>query len=194
MKVAVVGNSGNLLHKKGGEFIDNHDVIIRFNESPIMGYRKYVGTRTDIRFIAYSERSANLIYQYSSCYVYSYSYKLWEAAISSLPFSTKLDENFINKCDKRVGRPCWKWKLLKMLGFDQVYEYKPISSIGFKGIMWALENYDEVNLFGFDFAESSVFHYWEDMPEGHNPGTWHNYKKEKEIILRLRDEGTLKIF
>ncbi|CAL6407598.1 unnamed protein product [Bathycoccus prasinos] len=45
---ALVGNAGSVLRKKFGKYINNHDVIVRFNMAPIGGFEQHVGNRTDV--------------------------------------------------------------------------------------------------------------------------------------------------
>jgi hypothetical protein len=47
-RVVFVGNAPSLKGEKLGKWIDNHDVVVRFNESPVLGYEVDVGARTDI--------------------------------------------------------------------------------------------------------------------------------------------------
>ena len=48
IRVAIVGNGGSLLDRANGEFIDEHDIIIRFNK-PVLtkDLRAFTGIRTD---------------------------------------------------------------------------------------------------------------------------------------------------
>lgn len=46
--VAIVGNAGTEIGKNKGKEIDNHDVVIRFNNYPFKGYVMDYGTKTDI--------------------------------------------------------------------------------------------------------------------------------------------------
>ena len=48
-RVAVVGASGNLKYRGRGGEIDAHDVVVRINGPPIVGYEAEVGERTDVR-------------------------------------------------------------------------------------------------------------------------------------------------
>ena len=48
-KVAVIGNSEILSKKKYGKIIDKHDFVIRFNRSPVLRYKKIVGSKTHLR-------------------------------------------------------------------------------------------------------------------------------------------------
>lgn len=48
--IAVVGSSGNLRYRRRGPAIDAHDVIVRVNNAPTVGYEDDVGGETTIRF------------------------------------------------------------------------------------------------------------------------------------------------
>lgn len=48
---ALVGNAGHLSKEKWGEYIDNHDVVVRFNNLPNLPYSAHVGNRTSIRIV-----------------------------------------------------------------------------------------------------------------------------------------------
>ena len=49
---ALVGNAGHLVKKKYGKYIDNHDVVLRFNTAPIgPEYRANVGSKTSARVL-----------------------------------------------------------------------------------------------------------------------------------------------
>ena len=48
---AVVGNSGVSLNERYGASIDDHDIVIRFNDGPTQGFEDVVGSRTTIRVL-----------------------------------------------------------------------------------------------------------------------------------------------
>ncbi|KAJ7297635.1 hypothetical protein O6H91_09G112500 [Diphasiastrum complanatum] len=48
---AVIGNSGILLNKTYGEFIDSHDMVMRLNNARTSGYEPAVGRKTTLSFI-----------------------------------------------------------------------------------------------------------------------------------------------
>ena len=48
---AVVGSSGSLAHTSFGAEIDQHDLVLRFNDAPTVGYEANVGNKTTYRLI-----------------------------------------------------------------------------------------------------------------------------------------------
>mmetsp|Transcript_17576 Transcript_17576/g.38324 ORF Transcript_17576/g.38324 Transcript_17576/m.38324 type:complete len:543 (-) Transcript_17576:311-1939(-) len=48
---AIVGNAGHLRLTEFGSSVDQHDVVIRLNAAPTVGYEKYVGTKTHVRVL-----------------------------------------------------------------------------------------------------------------------------------------------
>ena len=50
-RCAVVGNSANLLHYRNGANVDAHDMVIRLNDAPTMGFEEFVGSKTTFRLV-----------------------------------------------------------------------------------------------------------------------------------------------
>ena len=48
---AIVGSSPNVFENENGDFIDEHDCVVRFNLARTEGYEKSVGSKTDFRII-----------------------------------------------------------------------------------------------------------------------------------------------
>ena len=48
---AVVGSAGHLLQGEYGQYIDAHDVVVRFNTIPTGSYAANVGVKTTLRFL-----------------------------------------------------------------------------------------------------------------------------------------------
>ncbi|GJX40229.1 beta-1,6-galactosyltransferase GALT29A-like protein [Tanacetum coccineum] len=46
----VVGNSGILLQSNQGEAIDSHEFVIRINNARVIGFERFVGSKTNISF------------------------------------------------------------------------------------------------------------------------------------------------
>lgn len=58
---AIVSSSGELLQQEVGHFINAHKTIIRVNASPIQGFEKWVGNRTDARLISNPEAFSQVL-------------------------------------------------------------------------------------------------------------------------------------
>lgn len=46
--MAIIGSSSSVHQWENGDFIDSHDIVVRFNRTTVNGMEKLVGTRTDI--------------------------------------------------------------------------------------------------------------------------------------------------
>ena len=57
---ALVGSSGSLLQDRYGNEIDNHDLVLRFNNAPVAGFEPIAGKRTSIRLINSHAAAATL--------------------------------------------------------------------------------------------------------------------------------------
>lgn len=51
---ALIGSSGRVLLGKFGETIDKYDFIFRMNTAPTKGFELFVGSRTDVRIVAFN--------------------------------------------------------------------------------------------------------------------------------------------
>ena len=189
--IAVVGNSGKLLNEEHGEFIDSHDFVFRCNLAEVEGYEKYVGTKTDFRFIGGKSFWRDLTGQFSS-------YKN--------DFLTNLkDQNFVI-----VAEPLYpsiqgiiknyntKSKILFIRqDFIDELENKikfKYPTLGLTAILMALQLSNKVSIFGFNFfqEEWKKQHYFESITPYHRGG--HNPIKEKQYINYLAEENKIKIY
>jgi hypothetical protein len=50
-RCALVGNAQRMLLRESGREIDAHDVVLRLNNAPTIGYERFVGSRTTHRLI-----------------------------------------------------------------------------------------------------------------------------------------------
>lgn len=192
MKIAIIGNSGSILKKQYGSLIDSHETIVRFNEAPTFGFQKHVGSRTDLRFIAY--HGADYSLKGEDILLYSYSKKAQQEAFEKLHPNNSvafLSKEFIRRCDNMIGKPYWKWRLLP----GQTIIHKIMSTTGLKSIIYFLERQQPISLFGFDTERiSKHFHYYEKNRPGYSPFNSHDFDKEMQIIKGFEREGKLKIF
>ena len=167
---AVVGSNGNIENNKNyGKDIDTHDVVIRFNDAPTVGYESVVGAKTTIRiqnsdFCAKGERgSKNFGNEVCVHYTASPPDKMCERDKSKggkggssagngscrLVYPSHRDSKYI----------FWYWKLNKIKGVEDLScaENQKLGkkcnmlkmSAGYYGIQLALNLCGKVNLYGF---------------------------------------------
>lgn len=193
MNVAVVGSSGNLLNTHYGERIDACDAVMRFNDAPVKGFEEYVGQRTTHRFICYpcTNWDFESTLEDENIYMISSSHQKLVEGIRKV-FRRNNVHRITAGYDAMISKPSIRRMVYQYFGADYTSIYRKLASMGFTGIMYALKNFGEVELYGFDFYAGAKKHYWNEVTTNYNK--WHDWKKEKQIIKRLEDEGKLKIF
>ena len=179
--VAVVGSSGNLLERDYAILIDEHDYVIRFNQSRVEGFEKFVGSKTTHRIVN----------------VHTF---LGTTGNSRFP---KNDPMFIPKLKNQhiiINKPVNLNKINQRspnnevsIIPDEFWEYctnllgnKKDPSVGFLGVILALQTSKKINVFGFDqTSTTNKKHYWEEVKA---IGTWHDFSVEKEYFNLLERE------
>jgi len=132
---AVVFNSSILLHHNYGELIDSHDVVIRYNFAPTIGFEQHVGERTTARaatrnwtFIEKDETMVRIYHKGEGWFLHREAPLLQSDPKLRSRFNA-VHPHFIN-----VGH--------------HYLSGKP--STGFFGVVLALMWVDRVSLFGYD--------------------------------------------
>ncbi len=149
--IALVGNGPSLRDSGLGSVIDDHDVVIRCNFPALYHFGKDVGTRTDLMF--FNETLFNKLEQfvareapYKDC-----------PALSFYPEDTIIfpKEIFVDNSSDRISRiPEGLRRLYRRFCYTR-------STTGLMGIILiAVVLEKNVDLFGFDFYDSDVAHYY----------------------------------
>ena len=188
--IAVVGNSGKLLTKEQGEFIDSHDIIIRCNLAKVEGFEKNVGTKTDFRFIAGKSFWRDLTGQFSS-YEDNFltNLKNQHFIIKAEPLYAAIQgiiKNYNTKSNILYIRQNFIDETQKIININDI-------SLGLTAIAMALQWSDKVSIFGFTFFQEgwSEQHYFENITpysRGHNP------LSEKTYVDYLEKENLIKVY
>jgi len=144
---ALVGNSGSLMKHNYGDEIDEHNVVMRFNLAPTVGYEKHVGTKTTLRvsemeYFPYRESSETILALIAS-------EKLLETFMeyrTMAPLTDKsyvLSPEFIEYVSKSLGRGS-------------------IPSVGTMGLFFMLHTCRKVDVYGFHMSErhGARYHYF----------------------------------
>jgi hypothetical protein len=188
--IAVIGNSGKLLNQNYGKLINKHDYVIRCNLALVSGYEKFVGEKTDFRVIAgksfwrdlsehFSSYDNNFLSELEKEHFIIKANPLYHAIQGIIKnYNTKsyihfLKQNFVDELEKTTN-------------INDV-------STGFCAIALAMQNSDNVSIFGFNFFEEEwkSQHYFEEI-KPYNRG--HSIVKEKEYINYLIDNDFIKSY
>lgn len=185
--VAVVGSSGHLLERNYSQLIDSHDIVLRFNQARVVGFEDYVGSKTSHRIVN------------------THTF-LGTTGNDRFP---KNDSMFIPKLQKQsiiVNRPVPPTQVKlrspnNPVSFisDEFWDFCKKSldnikdpSVGFLGVMLAVQTAKKVNVFGFDQENTTdKKHYWEEVKA---MGSFHNFNIEKIIFSELENDKLITIF
>jgi hypothetical protein len=187
---AVVGNSGRLLEKRHGEAIDAHDCVVRFNAAPVKSYEKFVGSRTDFRFV-------NEVIMKGHTLEYTETKKNWLADVEGerLVMKPSKDKDYRNAV-MLAGNENEIYFLSenaerKIKTFEKRHDVRK-ASLGLVGVVTMMNLFEKVTLFGFGFHQEDSLqkrHYWEKFNQEATGG--HQWKQERRIILSMNKKGYL---
>ena len=189
-KIIIIANGESILQNNYGDLIDEFPVVGRINNYQIDGYQKYIGSKTSIWF-----NGANQGLHKRK--------KFQNEIIVLIPSSVQKKKGDINKIIKsRLGIQNNRYN---QIAINKISEYEKKCHLdrlttGTLSILWAIENYKEVYIYGFDFFIDSKSHYFDNklISTMKNKGiipkaNKHDMNKEKTYIDNLVENGKLQI-
>jgi len=193
--IIIVGSSDMVLQSELGGKIDEFETIIRFNRAPTEGFEKYVGSKTDIRFVN-SHVVRNAPKQNEDL---KFLPSLTNQTISSDYNITESEfyKTFKKSCKyKQVNRfhnyNKFKKTILKEIDFE--YNSLPKEpSIGLGAILYYINNGFKPTIYGFhlhDENKNTSPHYWKNKPK---VGGCHDFSFERKLIKNLIKNNYLKL-
>ncbi|UPR03497.1 sialyltransferase [Chloropicon primus] len=197
---AVVGNSGVLTRNELGSEIDEHDVVIRFNLSPTLGYENHVGKRTSIRFWSRSPTGRKISRPSEDDDGSDVHFVADAKGLGSLlrAFSKKSGKGRHRDADEEDGGgpgytaaedvPIVSPKFLD--GVSNSIGFVP--SVGFFGIAFAMHLCSKVDAYGF-FAQEPQgvrFRYFDSEL---TPPVTSQQLREQALAFRLHDAGIIRV-
>ena len=194
--VIIVGNAKTNLDNKFGKFIDNYDIIIRFNGFIIKNYEENVGTKTSI-WVINDWVVINLLNKYKTWLENNKHIKI----IIIIPYKLNEPENYYEERYKLINDFYNKSNIKNELIFinkdfvkkiQEKYEFNNVwPSSGLITILYFIELYKNINITGFNSFEklnnNDNIHYYND-----NQTNNHNGIKEKYIINELLSRKIIK--
>ncbi|XP_008182168.1 beta-galactoside alpha-2,6-sialyltransferase 2 isoform X2 [Acyrthosiphon pisum] len=197
---AIISNAATLRNSNLGYFIDQHDLVLRFNNAPTKGYEKDVGSKTTIRILN-SQVVTKPQFQFVSSPLYKrLKLLMWDPSnyTSSInEWITNPEHNFIDnyisfrksnpRSNFHIVHPQYLWRL-----WDYIQDHttahirrNPPSS-GFLGLAMLLPRCTVVNMFEFIPSERMTHrchYYHEKVDVTCTFGIWHPLAAEKLLML-----------
>ncbi len=183
LNIAIVGNGPSAVAGYNGKFIDNCDIVIRFNMFQTESYEDHVGSKTDIWMI-----NLRNLQDLNQEFIDKYSNSNCDILFEN---NTSMSENTIwdlinNNLPKKDA------KLMKRHFFNSLqliynpYGFNPHPSLGIQGLYKMLSQYPNSNfyLFGFDNFKSDNIHYFYDNKQLSSRA--HPSKIEEKIVNHFK--------
>ena len=185
--VAIVGSSGHLLERNYASLIDSHDFVIRFNQARVGGYEDYVGNKTTHRILNTHTflgiTGSDRFPENDSMFVTKLENQ--EIVINRPVDITQIKLRSPNNNVSIISDKFWNY-CKELLG------QKKDPSVGFLGVILAIQTANKVNVFGFDQDKTTYKkHYWEEVKA---IGTHHNFNIEKKYFKELVNLNLITIF
>ena len=193
---AVISSSPTLLDNDYGKLIDQYDVVVRCNKAFVNGYEKYVGSKTNIRFI----NNHITDYLVNPSYWASHPAFVKETTWETIPFETILDGEVLiythavpsheNLCSTLPG-----YEFHDMRKFAPYAYSEPGKRLttGGNAIYTCSNIFEKVDCFCFEFFSSANprdvktqdrIHYFEEVKDW-GGGTSHNFDIENKFLQNI---------
>ncbi|MBT3252091.1 MAG: hypothetical protein HN729_06090 [Candidatus Marinimicrobia bacterium] len=189
-KICLIANGESILNYKLGEIIDQFPNVGRINNYSLDGFKKNIGSKTDIWF-----NGANQNLKKRN--------KTPAHIVVLIPASILKEKghNIHIRVERRLGISKSDYE---MPSYSDMERYEKLCGVirpttGTSSIIWALENFQEIFIHGFDFFISSKAHYNDTaivswliqkgiMKKGHK----HDMGAEKNYIESLIQSGNIR--
>ena len=190
-KIIIVANGASVLKKEYGDLIDKFSVVGRINNYETVGFEKFVGSKTDIWFNGANQglkKRKNLPFK----------------IIILIPSEIQKKKG-VSYCNSLIKKRL-NLNNYDLISIDEIckLEHQCDSSrltTGTSSILWALNNFKKVYIYGFDFFIDSKSHYFDNpiiakiknigiIPKAQK----HNTVKEKFYIEKLISKKIIRLF
>ena len=150
--ILIIANGPSILKNKYGDEIDTFSEIARINNYKTDNFSEYVGTKTTVWLNGANKNLKHHENHPKKIFVFV-TYEILE----------KKEARVLERTPKRLGLNPNKYTLInkeKMKAYENISNIKRPTT-GFNSILWALENYKNVVIHGFDFFQNSKEHYYD---------------------------------
>ena len=189
--ILIIANGESILNNDYGQFIDKHPLVARINNYQTKGFEKQIGNKTDIWFNGANSKLKLQSAKYSDIIV---------LMPSQVILKKEADLNgHVSKRLKLDKEQYTTVSLSNIQTFENQVGYNRLTT-GLYSILWAIKNYNEVIIHGFDFFQESKAHYYDNSLSKLliknniiKKGQKHNNILEKQFVNNLINENKIKI-
>ncbi|XP_055630183.1 beta-galactoside alpha-2,6-sialyltransferase 2 [Toxorhynchites rutilus septentrionalis] len=199
---AVIASSGSLKGSKLGEFIDQHDIVMRFNNAPTSGFEDDVGAKTTVRVVNSQVVTKPEFKLLTAKLFTNISIAAWDPGkfnqslsdwIKSPDFN--LFDNFKRYNEKYPGanfhlvdpRSIWRaWTALQDKSKFKIMRNPPTSGfIGLGLLLPACRSIDMIEYIPSSRMNGLCHYYDTEINSACTFGSWHPLAAEKLYVLRM---------
>mmetsp|Transcript_32770 Transcript_32770/g.45495 ORF Transcript_32770/g.45495 Transcript_32770/m.45495 type:complete len:528 (+) Transcript_32770:486-2069(+) len=203
---AAVGNSGGLLRARAGQVIDEHDVVLRFNNAPTKSFEEFTGSKTTFKLL--NRKSADsMLEQPTPAAILGSAKKikhqhsaitlLWRA--ESYHYYGMLRKKYLDEPVYLLAPELliplitlYKTIMKRMEDSGIKWEGSQSAPSGFVGIAYLLQVCQKVDIFGFDVSKPKVpvrYHYFDKT----EPTELHSTEFEHNLLRVLHAYGLVRL-
>ena len=150
--ILIIANGPSTLKKKLGDIIDKFENIARINNYEISGFKNYIGSKTEIWFNGGNQKLKPRP-DFKGETIVFIPYKILE----------KKADKIVERTSKRLKLNSDQYTLVskeKMKYFEELSNIQRPTT-GLNSILWSLDNYKKIFIYGFDFFLKGKEHYYD---------------------------------
>jgi len=199
--IAIVGSSQRILNNKSGNFIDNFDLVIRFNAAPTSKYEEFVGKNTNIiacNFLIFTDQCREelikenkdplFILKQKNKIIIVIVEKDFEIINKNI-FKFVDNSNKVLLFDNKLNNILRFHVISKYNFFKKFYFYKYGSKLSIGLIILSIINILKIKsaFFGFDLNKNKnnmQYYYYTPKIEDHE-NTAHDFELENKLIKKI---------
>ena len=181
--ILIIANGPSINKFKFGKYIDQFSVVARINNFVIDGFENFIGSKTDLWC---NGANQNL----------NKKENIFDRIIVFIPpeILNCKGNDIHSSIQKRLGTDLDSYELISekdMIIFANQCGAKRLTT-GTNSILWAMPQFENVVIHGFDFFQNGKEHYFDGEVKSWffnqswlKKGEKHNHKQEKKYILEL---------
>ena len=151
-KILIIANGPSVLNQNFGDEIDKFEEVARINNYKTKDFQKFTGSKTTIWFNGGNQNLKKNIFPPKKVIVF-------------IPYEILLrkEKKIKSQLPKRLNMISNDFEIVKK---EKMKSYEDFSNIkrpttGFNSILWAIDNYKNVIIHGFDFFQDGKEHYYD---------------------------------